>query len=100
LLKRKQGKTCFNFQRPDPELFAELDKLTAVGRNNFERHGLLRPGSITRERLEAMFKSAGGDPLALARRRKRVVKAAAKKRAATIAKKKGTSASRARMKKG
>jgi hypothetical protein len=100
LLKRKQGKTCFNFQRADPDLFAQLDKLTAMGRSNFERHGLLEPGLVTREQLEAVYQAAGGDVEALARRRKRVAKAAAKKRAVTIAKKKGASISRAKKKKG
>jgi hypothetical protein len=28
LVKRKQGKTCFNFARSDEPLFAELDRLT------------------------------------------------------------------------
>jgi hypothetical protein len=32
LRKRMQGKTCFNFkQEPEPELLAELDRLTAAG---------------------------------------------------------------------
>ncbi|MBM6580235.1 hypothetical protein ILT44_08585 [Microvirga sp. BT689] len=29
LQKRRQGKTCFNFKSPDPELFQELENLTA-----------------------------------------------------------------------
>ena len=29
LQKRRQGKTCFNFKSPDPELFKELKELTA-----------------------------------------------------------------------
>jgi hypothetical protein len=28
LARRRQGKTCFNFKRPDPALFAELEQLT------------------------------------------------------------------------
>ena len=88
LLKRKQGKTCFNFQRPDGELFAQLEKLTAMGRENFKRHRLLEPGLIAREQFEAMYEAAGGDVGALGRRRKRIVNAASKKRAATIAKQK------------
>lgn len=28
LARRRQGKTCFNFTRPEPELFAELAALT------------------------------------------------------------------------
>jgi hypothetical protein len=32
LRKRMQGKTCFNFKaRPEPELLAELEKLTEAG---------------------------------------------------------------------
>lgn len=88
LLKRKQGKTCFNFQRPDPELFAMLDKLTATAREHFERHGLLKPGPVSQEQFNAMLKSSGEDVEALARRRKKIAKAAAIKRSATIAKKK------------
>jgi hypothetical protein len=89
LQKRKQGKACFNFQRPDAELFAALDRLTNLGRENFERHGLLKPGAVSREQLAAMYRAAGGDPEALAKRRKAVVKRAAAKRAATIKKKSG-----------
>ncbi|HKD35333.1 MAG TPA: hypothetical protein VKB78_00990 [Pirellulales bacterium] len=100
LLKRKQGKTCFNFQRPDSDLFAQLDKLTAMGRSNFERHGLLKAGPVTREQFEAMYQAAGGDTEALARRRKKMVRDAAKKRAATIARKQSASTSRAKKTKG
>jgi hypothetical protein len=35
LLKRKQGKTCFNFRKADPALFAELEALTAEGARRF-----------------------------------------------------------------
>lgn len=31
LAKRRQGKTCFNFKRTDPALFAELEALTTRG---------------------------------------------------------------------
>jgi hypothetical protein len=32
LMKRMQGKTCFNFKEvPDPDLLEELDKLTTAG---------------------------------------------------------------------
>ncbi len=98
LLKRKQGKTCFNFQRPDPELFAKLDKLTATARDHFERHGVLQPGPVSQEQLNAMLKASGENPEAIARRRKKITKAAAAKRKATIAKQKsatGSSESRA-----
>jgi hypothetical protein len=95
LLRRKQGKACFNFQRPDPELFAALDALTKLGRQNFERHGLLKPGAVSTEQLSAMYRAAGGDPEALAKRRKATAKQAAAKRAATI-KKKSTKSGRAR----
>jgi hypothetical protein len=41
LLARKQGKTCFNFQRPDDVLFAKLDELTAEARRQWETLGFL-----------------------------------------------------------
>src|SRR5712671_4276970 len=47
LLPRKQGKTCFNFQRPDAELFAAIDALTARGRAGYERLGLLEAKPVT-----------------------------------------------------
>ncbi len=96
LLRRKQGKTCFNFQRPDPTLFAALDRLTKLGRENFARHGLLEPGTVSNLQLEAMFRAAGGDPEALAKRRKATVKRAAAKRAATIKKKQAAKTGRSR----
>ena len=42
LTKRRQGKSCFNFTRIDDELFDELEQLTAAGKADFERLGLLR----------------------------------------------------------
>jgi len=30
LAKRKHGKTCFSFTKPDPVLFAQLERLTAI----------------------------------------------------------------------
>ena len=37
LKKRMQGKTCFNFKTPpDPELLAELKRLTKTGFNAFD----------------------------------------------------------------
>jgi hypothetical protein len=58
LLARKQGKTCFNFQRPDAALFAELDELTRLGRETWQRIGFLQPGPIPRERFEAAAERA------------------------------------------
>lgn len=37
LAKRMQGKACFNFTRVDPELFAELDRLTEAGFDQFRK---------------------------------------------------------------
>ena len=45
------GKTCFNFQRPDKALFAQLDALVRRARQQWERHGLLEPGEISQERF-------------------------------------------------
>ena len=40
LKKRMQGKSCFNFKKVDPELFAELAELTRRGAEKFkEEHG-------------------------------------------------------------
>jgi hypothetical protein len=37
LMKRMQGKTCFNFKaNPDPELLAELGRLTQAGVKQFK----------------------------------------------------------------
>jgi hypothetical protein len=87
LLRRKQGKTCFNFQRPDPDLFAKLDTLTRLAREHFERAGLLQPGQVPPERVDAALRAGGEDPQALARLRKEKARQAAAKRRATIAKK-------------
>ena len=89
LLKRKQGKTCFNFQKPDPALFAALDKLTGQSRSAWEKHGFLDEGPIPPERFEAALRATGQDPAAIAKVWKEKAKAAAKKRAATIKKKRG-----------
>src|SRR5829696_8893056 len=62
LLPRKQGKTCFNFQKPDAALFAQLDTLTGLGRQAFERHGLMEPGVVPRERFDAALRAGGEDP--------------------------------------
>jgi len=41
LRKRMQGKSCFNFAKVDPQLFAELGRLTATGFAKFEETGLV-----------------------------------------------------------
>jgi len=87
LLPRKQGKTCFNFQRPDAALFAQLDALTQRARESFERAGLLNPGPVAPETFINALRAAGEDPEAIARLRKAKGKAAAAKRAATLKKK-------------
>jgi hypothetical protein len=96
LRPRKQGKTCFNFQRPDGELFEMLDELTRLGREGFERHGLLEPGQVKKEQFDSALRAGGEDPERLARVRKSKAKQAAKKRAATVKAKARGSAPRAR----
>ena len=83
LLPRKQGKTCFNFKRPDPALFSHLDELTAKARAQWESLGFLSAGAISRERMGQAVREAGTDTSALERRRKEVLA----KRAARSAKK-------------
>ena len=41
LRKRMQGKSCFNFTRPDEALFAELETLTAAGFARFQQDGTI-----------------------------------------------------------
>ena len=41
LRKRMQGKSCFNFTRPDKALFAELETLTAAGFARFQQDGTI-----------------------------------------------------------
>ena len=43
LRKRMQGKSCFNFTRPDETLFAELARLTAAGFARFEVDAKMSP---------------------------------------------------------
>jgi hypothetical protein len=43
LRKRMQGKSCFNFTKPDETLFAELADLTAAGFKAYERDGTTSP---------------------------------------------------------
>lgn len=40
LKKRMQGKSCFNFTRQDPGLFAALEDLTRKSRERFAKDGL------------------------------------------------------------
>jgi hypothetical protein len=84
LLARKQGKTCFNFQRPDEELFSVIDELTRMGREQWERRGFLEEGVLSREKMEAAIRAAGEDPAKIARIRKKKGATAAVKRARTI----------------
>lgn len=39
LMRRKQGKACFNFAKPDEKLFAEIAKLTKLGLESFKKLG-------------------------------------------------------------
>lgn len=39
LKKRMQGKSCFNFRHPDPELFEELKTLTQQGFEKYKQDG-------------------------------------------------------------
>jgi hypothetical protein len=89
LRPRKQGKTCFNFQRPDAELFAGLDELTRRGREGWERHGFLEPGPIPPERFGAALRAGGEDPQHVARVRQTKAKQAAAKRAVALKKNSG-----------
>ena len=84
LLARQQGKTCFNFQRPDAGLFAGIDALTKTAREQWERLGFLEAGPVSPERFEAALRAGGQDPVALAKIRKEKGKAAAEKRAVTL----------------
>jgi hypothetical protein len=88
LLKRKGGKTCFNFQKCDESLFAQLDELTRMGREMWQRAGFFVAGPITQEKLAAALRASGENPEAIARKRKRVAAQAASKRRATVARKK------------
>jgi hypothetical protein len=88
LARRQQGKTCFNFQRPDPVLFAQLDELTRRGREQWQRHGMLDAGPLDPARLAAALRAGGADLQAIAKERKVKGKAAAAKRAETISRKK------------
>lgn len=87
LLPRMQGKTCFNFQRPDPELFAAIDALTRLGRDQWQRHGFLEPGPVPPERFAQALRAGGSDPESLAKTRAAKAKVAAAKRKASMRKK-------------
>ena len=41
LMKRMQGKSCFNFKAMEPELMAEFGKLVAAGAKRFKSDGKL-----------------------------------------------------------
>ena len=41
LRKKMQGKSCFNFKKPDAELFAQLKALTERGYKKFEAENLI-----------------------------------------------------------
>jgi hypothetical protein len=41
LKARMQGKSCFNFKKPDEAMFQELDKLTAAGMVAFRKAGYM-----------------------------------------------------------
>jgi len=43
LNRRKQGKACFNFSRPDEKLFAELAELTRLGFEDFTKSSKTPP---------------------------------------------------------
>jgi hypothetical protein len=40
LKKRLDGKTCFHFKKPEPDLFAELKALTASSFERFQKEGM------------------------------------------------------------
>jgi hypothetical protein len=91
LQKRKQGKSCFNFQGPDEALFAQLDELTGTARGQWERYGFLKPGQITTAMMGEALRASGVDVDALAKVRAQKGKEAAGKRAATLRSKKARS---------
>lgn len=45
LLKRMQGKSCFNFTSSDAQLFRELAELTKAGFNDYVRQGFIQTGA-------------------------------------------------------
>jgi hypothetical protein len=45
LLKRMQGKSCFNFTSSDAQLFRELAELTEAGFNDYVRQGFIQTGA-------------------------------------------------------
>lgn len=92
LRRRMQGKTCFSFQRPEPELFEQLGELTRQGREGYERHGFLEPGKVESQKLAEALQAAGENPEALAALRKKKGREAARKRRETIIRKKQSAA--------
>jgi hypothetical protein len=43
LRKRMQGKSCFNFNQPEPDLFADLALLIHAGFKKYAAEGYVRP---------------------------------------------------------
>lgn len=43
LRKRMQGKSCFNFNQPEPDLFADLALLIHAGFKKYEAEGYIAP---------------------------------------------------------
>ena len=81
LRKRKQGKTCFNFQAPDEALFSQLEELTRTARDQWEMRGFLSPGKISMETMAKALRASGVDTDALAGERAERGKQASAKRA-------------------
>jgi hypothetical protein len=75
LESRRSGKTCFQFQQPEPEVFEDLAELTRVGQEQWRRAGFLDRGPIPPERFTAAFRAAGGDPKTLAAKRRKALAA-------------------------
>ncbi|QYU68152.1 hypothetical protein J4558_25505 [Leptolyngbya sp. 15MV] len=57
---RMKGEGAFNFPKSESALFAELGRITARGFAWFKEHGLLAPGPLTAETLDAARKAGGG----------------------------------------
>ena len=80
LRPRKQGKTCFNFQRPDASLFAMPDQLTRGRRDGLDATACSTPARSAPQRLQSALRAAGEDPERLARFEGKGKQAAAKSR--------------------
>jgi hypothetical protein len=55
LQRRKQGKACFNFTKPDEKLFAELAELTALGLESFKKFA--ETGKLSGQKTSAARKT-------------------------------------------